>query len=465
MHLHKPALAVLPVLLLSIGASIVAVPAATASPARAASAASASASAAESPVAALDRIAAPLRSTDPQDSLKDLRALGRMVGDAKLVGLGEATHSSHEFFTMKHRVFRYLVQEKGFRTFALEGSWSAGLRLNDYVLHGKGNLRQLMDEEFQNVYASWNNAEYRDLVQWMRDYNVKHPKDPVQFMGNDSAYAGPDLYDQVNAYVAGALPRLAPRFAELYRDMRPATGVDGYVNAYLAKPLAERKALAERTALAVTLLEQRRPGRGADGEAYAWAVQQATAIDQMARLFAYDYDDPQQVVESMRYRDSVMAANVVWWEQRTGHKILLAAHNAHVALETYTPASYPKVQGTFLREALGDRYVSIATTFDRGSFNATGEDGVMRKVTVGASQPGSAEHTLDRVRLRDFVVDLRNAPAGARDWLAAPHTVKRIGTAYPAPHTDPQISLARSHDILIHLHQVTAAELLTPSAR
>nr|WSX53858.1 erythromycin esterase family protein [Streptomyces sp. NBC_00974] len=462
MRIHKAALAAL---LLSIGTSVVAVPtAATALPAPVGASASASPPAAKSPVAALDRIATPLRSTDPQDNLNDLRALGRMVDDARVVGLGEATHSSHEFFTMKHRVFRYLVEEKGFRTFALEGSWSSGLRLNDYVLHGKGDLRQIMDEEFQNVYASWNNAEYRDLVQWMRGYNLKHPKDPVQFMGNDSAYAGPDLYDQVNAYLAGALPQLAPRLTELYRNLRPTTGVDGYVNTYLAKPLAERKALAERTALAVTLLEQQRPAPGGDGKAYAWAVQQATAIGQMAKLFAYDYDDPQQVVESMRYRDLVMAENVVWWEQHTGNKILLAAHNAHVTLKTYTPASYPKVQGTFLREALGDGYVSIATTFDRGSFNATGEDGVMRKVTVGASQPGSAEHTLDQVRLRDFVVDLRKAPAGARDWLAAPHTVKRIGTAYPAPDTDPQISLAQSHDILIHLHQVTAAKLLTTPA-
>ncbi|MFI5683376.1 erythromycin esterase family protein [Streptomyces sp. NPDC051636] len=31
-----------------------------------------------------------------------------------------------------------MVEEKGFRTFALEGSWSTGLRLDDHVVHGKG---------------------------------------------------------------------------------------------------------------------------------------------------------------------------------------------------------------------------------------------------------------------------------------------------------------------------------------
>ncbi|MEU3460667.1 erythromycin esterase family protein [Streptomyces sp. NPDC006733] len=466
MRIHPPALAAL--LLLSIGATLVAVPAATAAPAPASASASAPsvAAAVPSPVAALDRSAHPLRSTSPQGDLDDLRALGRMVGDAQVVGLGEATHSSHEFFTLKHRVFRYLVAEKGFRTFALEGSWSAGLRLNDYVLHGTGSLRQIMDEEFQSVYASWNTAEYRDLVLWMRSYNVQHPDDPVRFMGNDSAYAGPQLYDQVHAYAARTSPELAARLAALYQGLRPATSVDQYITTYLAQPLAARQARAARTTRAVALLARQRPGPGEDGAAYRWAVQQATAIDQMARLFAYDDHDPQEMAASMRYRDSVMAANVVWWQQRTGSKILLAAHNAHVALQTYTPATYPKVQGTFLREALGDRYVSVATTFDRGAFNATGPDGVMRKVTVGAARPGSTEYTLDQVRARDFVVDLRSAPPAARAWLATARPVKLIGTAYPAPNTEPRVALAGTHDLLIHLHQVTAATLLTsPTGR
>ena len=61
------------------------------------------------PVAELGRDAHALRSTEPYGDLRDLRPLGAMVADAAVVGLGEATHSSREFFTMKHRVFRYLV--------------------------------------------------------------------------------------------------------------------------------------------------------------------------------------------------------------------------------------------------------------------------------------------------------------------------------------------------------------------
>lgn len=417
-------------------------------------------SAAQSPVPALERGAHPLRTTDPRGNLDDLRPVGRMVKDARVVGLGEATHSSHEFFAMKHRVFRYLVEEKGFRSFALEGSWSTGLRLNDYVLHGKGDPRRIMREEFQSNYSWWNNSEYLNLLQWMRSYNRLHPHDPVQFMCDDFGYAGPELYDKVTAYVARANPSLLPRFAELYRGLRPTTTVEAHLSAYQKLPPAERKEIAHRTGRALDLLKRQRSGAGPDGEAYAWAVQHATAIDQTARGYAFDFDDPRQSAAAMRYRDAVMADNVAWWQQHTGDKVMLSAHDAHVALQSPDPEHYPKMQGSFLRDKLGTRYVSISTTFDRGSFHATGDDGKVRTYTVGPAKPGSNEYTLDRVRHRDYVLDLRTAPPAARAWLATARPTKNIGTAYPGPGVEYPIALGRSHDILVHLHQVGAARLL-----
>ncbi|MFI6642435.1 erythromycin esterase family protein [Streptomyces sp. NPDC050504] len=474
MNTHK---ALFAALLVPLGAALALAPTVSASAATSpvvpgAAAAPASASAAvptgpgqtvtpsfRTPEAALGRMAHPLRTTGPRGGLADLRPLGRMVGDARVVGLGEATHSSHEFFTVKHRVLRYLVEEKGFRAFALEAPWSTGLRLDAYLLRGEGDLKQIMDEEFRGTYRWWNNAEYRDLLQWMRAYNVKHPKDPVRFVGDDSGFAGPELYDKVKAYAASARPGIVPQLTELYRGLRPATDAETYVNDYLSKPLAERKELAGRTGRAVDLLTQR-PATGTGADAHAWAVQHATAIHQMTTLYAFDWDSPQDISRAMLHRDRIMAQNVAWWQRHTGDKIVLAAHNSHIALNTYVPDTYPKVQGGFLREELGGGYLSVGLTFDRGSFNAFGHDGEARRFTVGPAAPGTAEHTLDKVRHRDFMVDLRDTPAPARTWLAAPHTVKNIGATYPGIADAPQIRLARSHDMVIHLHQVGAAHLL-----
>jgi erythromycin esterase len=104
-----------------------------------------------------------------------------VVGSTEVVGLGEATHGSRGFFRMKHRVLRHLVEEKGFRSFSLELPWSSGVRLNEYVLHGKGDLKDIAREEFQGAYRIWNNQDYLGLVAWMRAFNLRHPDDPVRF--------------------------------------------------------------------------------------------------------------------------------------------------------------------------------------------------------------------------------------------------------------------------------------------
>lgn len=137
-------------------------------------------------------------------------------------------------------MFRHLVAEKGFRTFALEAPWSTGLRLDAYVVHDQGDPRRIMREEFQRDFLWWNNTDYLRLVEWMRAYNVRHPDDPVRFMGDDIVWSGPELYDEVEDHAAGAHPELGARLAELYRGLRPTTPTGTYIEQYLKLPYAER---------------------------------------------------------------------------------------------------------------------------------------------------------------------------------------------------------------------------------
>jgi erythromycin esterase len=422
---------------------------------------------AEDPVvSALERAAEPLRGTEPGGTLDDLRPLGRAVGAATVVGMGEATHGSHEFITMKHRAFRFLVRERGFRTFGLEASWSTGVRLDDYVVRGKGDPRRIMREDFQYTYALDNTAEYLELVEWMRAYNRRHPEDPVRFMGDDWGYTGPELYDRVTDYVAETHPELSPRFDDLYRGLRPTTPSGDHQKAYLKRPLPERREMAARTADALTLLKSLAPSGGADAgrEGFDRVLRHATVIDQTARGHAFDFADPKQVAEAMRYRDDVMADNVVWWREHTGHKVLLSGHNGHVAYEPEDPASLPKTQGSFFRDRIGARYLSLGFSFGRGSFKATDpEEREMLTHIVGPAGPGSNEHTLDRVRHGRYVLDLRSAPSPAREWLAVARPTRSIGTAHPEPRYEFDVALSRSFDVLIHLSRVRAVELLPTS--
>ncbi|GAA3979579.1 hypothetical protein GCM10023085_72360 [Actinomadura viridis] len=413
-------------------------------------------------VRALDESAHPLRSTAPAGGFRDLRPLGRMIKGAEVVGLGEATHNSHEFFTMKHRVFRYLVKKKGFRTFALEVGWGSGLRLNDYVLHGKGDLRRIMREEFRDDYILWNSREYLALLRWMRAYNQRH-RDKLHFIGDDSVYPHRLLFQDVFGYVRQQRPALLPRFVRLYDGLRPATkDLGAWRAAYLKRPRKERLRLAAQADQALRLLRTLR--KGVNPRKYRLVEQNARVLAQVARLNSWNPGDPEQLPRALQYRDRSMARNVDWWRGYTGERILLSAHNGHIGYQSGNVRLYPKPQGAFLRDRLGRRYVNVGFTFYRGSFNAHDLKDPrqrLRKFTLGPPPAGHPERVLDRVHFRDFFVDLRTVPRPARGWLDVERPIRSIGAAYPV--ADDRTRLRRTYDVLIHLHRIQATRLLPPA--
>lgn len=59
--------------------------------------------------------AIPLRTLDPEDDdFADLEPLKEIVGDARVVGIGESAHRVHEPYQLRHRLLRFLVSELGF---------------------------------------------------------------------------------------------------------------------------------------------------------------------------------------------------------------------------------------------------------------------------------------------------------------------------------------------------------------
>ncbi|MFD8023291.1 erythromycin esterase family protein [Streptomyces lavendulae] len=402
---------------------------------------------------ALERAAHPLRSTEPGGGTADLRALDAMIGEAKVVGLGEATHGSHEFFAMKQRTFSHLVEEKGFTTFALEMSWTAGLRIDEYLQGGPGDARGTAKETLTG--SPWEREEFVGLIAWMRRYNDRHPGRKVHFMGNDvgAPRLGDAVFDRVLSYVRTSRPQDVTRLEELYAGLRPLDDVF----AYLRKPVAERRLHAATAQRAFDLVTG---NKGAGGDAYEWAEQHARSIAQTFAFASLDLSDPASVSAAEHFRDRVMADNTAWWHRRTGDKMLLSAHNGHVGYLASDPVMYPKTQGAFLREALGRDYAAIGFTFGRGSFlTATTLGSPWSEVTVPAATPGMQEYTLDRVSHRDYYLDLRTLPAAGRTWLDTPRPVYEAGSSFRKDPL-PTLAITPAYDILVHLNRVRAATVL-----
>ena len=82
----------------------------------------------------------PIKTTKAENGFEDLMPLKDILADKKIIGMGEATHGSAEFFEMKHRMFEFLVEEMGYRIFVIEDQFGDGQVVNDYILNAKGTL-------------------------------------------------------------------------------------------------------------------------------------------------------------------------------------------------------------------------------------------------------------------------------------------------------------------------------------
>src|SRR5512140_2748826 len=83
--------------------------------------------------------AVPLKTYEAGHGFEDLAPLKSVIGNARIVSLGECTHGTREVFQMKHRLLEYLASQCGFTIFSIEASLPEAYRLNDYVLEGKGD--------------------------------------------------------------------------------------------------------------------------------------------------------------------------------------------------------------------------------------------------------------------------------------------------------------------------------------
>ncbi|RTY91751.1 erythromycin esterase family protein [Flavobacterium sp. GSN2] len=103
--------------------------------------------------------------------------------DAKIFGFGESTHQGKEFFDIKAKFFKYLVENQGIKVFIIEDSYTSEAGINEWISGGKGNA-----ETIANNFSIgfWCCKEVVNLLEWMRNYNLNKTKDEqIRFYGMD----------------------------------------------------------------------------------------------------------------------------------------------------------------------------------------------------------------------------------------------------------------------------------------
>src|SRR5687768_8726074 len=107
----------------------------------------------------------------------DFDPLMRLIGAARHVLLGEATHGTHEFYKARAEITKRLIVEKGFTVIAWEADWPDALRVNRYIRSaGSDSDAEEALRGFKRFPTwMWRNADILDLVGWLRQHNSKLP--------------------------------------------------------------------------------------------------------------------------------------------------------------------------------------------------------------------------------------------------------------------------------------------------
>lgn len=113
-----------------------------------------------------------------RQSQLDYDSIARDISHASIIGIGESTHGTHEFFESKAEIFKRLVIRYGFNTLFFESIDDHCEAINNYLQTGIGNLEMLVNRLFY-VYRT---REVLDLLSWLRE---RHDERPVSFIGID----------------------------------------------------------------------------------------------------------------------------------------------------------------------------------------------------------------------------------------------------------------------------------------
>lgn len=375
--------------------------------------------------------ARPLRTVNPPTSVddddSDLARFDEIVGSARIVGLGESTHGTREFFHAKHRLLEHLVRERGFTVFAIEANQFAVERVDRYVRGGVGTARDAM----RTMFRVWNTEEMLSLVEWLRSYNASHPDRAVRFVGYDMQDQRTPP-DSLRAFLLRTEPALAARVDELLGEYRAqsSTFTPHVPDSTRARWRRQADALWSEVSgrrAAWLARAHTRP----DSQAVEWAVQSANLVRQAA-LLNETLNSPD--------RDSLMAANLDWALRTLAPdaRAVVWAHDVHVSRGGDPALSFNagEQMGAYLARLYGDGYRAFSLLTYDGAYSATRSftDHAMIEADAFPAPVGSLEaalHGLSRPpRTVGYTVDLRPARQGdSADWLRIPRSVRHVGYA------------------------------------
>jgi erythromycin esterase-like protein len=418
-----------------------------------------------------DTVAAP-------NGMADAGTLRHLVGDARFVLIGEASHGTHEFAATRADMTRGLIEDLGFCAVAVEADWPDAYRVDRFV---RGRSDDADAEQALRGFARfpawvWRNTVAADFVAWLRERNDR--------IGNErgrAGFYGLDLYsryrsiEQVIAHLDRVDPAAAARAREVYTFGEHAASDGGppygHVAAFGAGESCEQELIERLVELQRRTFEDvARDGLSDDVLVYGHDAAAASAAESYYRTMFAGH------VPSWNLRDRHMAdtletlADHLTQQRGRPARIVVWAHNSHVgdARATEQASRGELTLGQLTRRRHRDDTLLLGFTTTTGTVAAADHwGGPAERRRVRMALPDSVEGLLHDMSEPSLLLRFDAAPR-ARDVLRSARLERDIGVVYrPATERRSHYFRARvadQFDVVVHVDHTQAIEPLEPTA-
>ncbi|MEN3366944.1 MAG: hypothetical protein V7606_4218 [Burkholderiales bacterium] len=413
----------------------------------------------------------------------DYDPLLELIGDARFVLLGEASHGTHEFYRERAEITKRLITEKGYTAVAVEADWPDAYRVNRYV-RGTND-----DPDSERALAGferfptwmWRNTDVVEFVDWLRAWNDARPAD-VEKAGSKVGFYGLDLYslflsiEEVLRYLDKVDPEAARRARERYAcfdHYKEDTQRYGYAAGFDLTESCELAVMEQLRELRMRSTDYKDEDRQLAADEFFYAEQNARLVKNAERYYRSMFKNE---VSSWNLRDEHMTETLValasHLSQPDKHaKIVVWEHNSHIGDARATEVSKQGEWnvGQLTRELYGADAVLVGFTTYSGTVTAASEwGGPAEKKRVRPGLEGSYEEALHRTGLSRFMLPLRGKTEAVKALAARSLLERAIGVIY-LPQTERQSHyfralLPQQFDAVLHFDETRAVEPLERSA-
>jgi len=405
-----------------------------------------------------------------RDDIQFCEKISELIGNARIVLMGEATHGTMDFYQARMAVTKYLIREKGFQAIAIEGDWTSVYPVNLYCqgYTDPENLQTPLEEFKRFPTWMWRNTNMLDFVEKIREYNfqVKTQTKKVAFYGLD-LYCLHEAAQGVIDYLQEHDPEAAREAIQRYACF-DHMGLDPQRYNYLIKNRLKKPCVKE---VMLQFLETQR------------LIYQnlASDLDEIDLQF-YALQNARIVRNAENYYHSLFEPHYVTWNIRDQHmvdtlqnimshlesithvpaKVIIWAHNTHIGDARATEMSDRQEinLGQLVRERFNTSSFLLGFSTSEGTVTAASEwGGSIYHKKIQLPIHGSYEWFFHKLKEKNFILNLReNTPL--MHLLKSPQLQRAIGVIYH-PETE-RIShyffshLPNQFDALVHFDKTQA---------